>query len=158
MPSCTAWESNIGVCLAPGTGENQRDHNFDQKKMKRFKVVATVCCIAFMSAILSPAAIADDSNRKIVVTQPIKLVDAPVLQEPKRAPIMAIQPTGENVQLAQVVTPMPAVEPKVVAALAPAAREMALAATASQVPLIFVFGMLFLGAAVSIRAVAKRFR
>ena len=83
------------------------------------------------------------------VAQPIKLVDPPVVAELKQAPIMAVKPTGEEVQLAQVVTPPPAAEPQVVAAPAPAARETTLPATASQVPLIFVFGLLLLGAAVS---------
>ena len=42
------------------------------------------------------------------VAEPVKLADEPVVVELKRAPIMAIQPTGEEVQLAQVVTPPPA--------------------------------------------------
>ena len=90
------------------------------------------------------------------VTQPIKLVDAPVVAELKQAPIMAIKPTGEEVQLAQVVTPPPAAETQV--ATAPRRRHgrTTLPATASQVPLIFVFGLLALGAAVAVRAVAKR--
>jgi hypothetical protein len=90
------------------------------------------------------------------VTEPIKLVDAPVVEELKRAPVMAIKPTGEEVQLAQVVTPPPAAEAQVVTAPAPRARETTLPATASQVPLILVFGLLSLGAAVAVRAVAKR--
>src|SRR5688572_23944255 len=36
--------------------------------MKRFRVVATVGCIALMGAMLAPTATADDSNRKTVVT------------------------------------------------------------------------------------------
>jgi hypothetical protein len=92
------------------------------------------------------------------VTDPIKLVDAPVVEELKRAPIMAIEPTGEEVQLAQVVTPPPAAEPQVVTAPAPSARAMTLPATASRVPLIFVFGLLSLWAAVAVRTAAKRLR
>ena len=57
------------------------------------------------------------------VTEPIKLVDAPVVAELKRAPIMAIKPTGEEVQLAQVVTPPPAAETQVVTAPASMAQE-----------------------------------
>src|SRR5579862_88183 len=41
------------------------------------------------------------------VAQPIKSVDPPVLMQLRQAPIMAIQPTGEEVELAQVVTPPP---------------------------------------------------
>ena len=38
------------------------------------------------------------------VAEPIKSADAPVVVQLKQAPIMAIQPTGEEVQLAEVVT------------------------------------------------------
>src|SRR3984957_13264180 len=44
------------------------------------------------------------------VAEPIKSITAPVVVELKRAPIMAIQPTGEEVQLADVVTAPPAEE------------------------------------------------
>src|ERR1700737_1695094 len=44
----------------------------------------------------------------VEVAEPIKSGDAPVVVELKRAPIMAIKPTGEEVQLAEVVTPPPA--------------------------------------------------
>src|SRR5208282_5988699 len=37
------------------------------------------------------------------VAEPIKSADAPVVMELKRAPIMAVQPTGEQVQMAAVV-------------------------------------------------------
>ena len=86
----------------------------------------------------------------------MKLVDAPVVTELKQAPIMAIKPTGEEVQLAQVVTPPPAAETQVVTAPASRVQENRLPATASQVPLIFVFGLLSLGAGVAVRSVAKR--
>ena len=42
------------------------------------------------------------------VAEPIKSADAPVVVQLKQAPIMAIKPTGEEVQLAEVVTPPPA--------------------------------------------------
>src|SRR5579864_66319 len=41
------------------------------------------------------------------VAEPIKSVDEPVVVHMKEAPIMAIKPTGEEVQLAEVVTPPP---------------------------------------------------
>src|SRR6266852_648147 len=44
----------------------------------------------------------------VEVAEPVKSVDEPVVVELKRAPIMAIKPTGEEVQLAEVVTPPPA--------------------------------------------------
>jgi len=82
------------------------------------------------------------------VTEPIKSADAPVVVELKQAPIMAIQPTGEEVQLAEVVTPPPA-ETEV-------AMATELPATASTLPLISLFGLMALGAAFAIRGFAKR--
>ena len=78
----------------------------------------------------------------------IKSADAPLVVEMKRAPILAVQPTGEEVQLAAVVTPPPA-ETEV--AMAPA-----LPATASTLPLISLFGLMALGAAFAVRGFAKR--
>jgi MYXO-CTERM domain-containing protein len=86
------------------------------------------------------------------VAEPIKTADAPVVVELKRAPIMAIQPTGEEVQLAQVVTPPPA--PTEMAMAAP--MEKALPATASSLPLIGLLGLLALGGAFALRVAERR--
>src|SRR5579871_6916600 len=56
----------------------------------------------------------------VEVAEPAKLVDAPVLMQLRQAPIMAIKPTGEEVQLVEVVTPPPALAETQVAS-APAA-------------------------------------
>ena len=81
------------------------------------------------------------------VAEPIKSADAPVVVELKRAPIMAIKPTGEEVQLAEVVTAPPA----------PIEVAMAeLPHTASSLPLTALFGFLALGAAWVLRIGAKR--
>jgi len=84
------------------------------------------------------------------VAEPIKSADEPVVVELKRAPIMAIKPTGEEVELAQVVTPPPA-ETQVAAA-----PEKSLPDTASTLPLIGLFGLLALGGAFAVRAGARR--
>src|SRR5579864_2942639 len=78
------------------------------------------------------------------VAEPIKSVDEPVVVELKRAPIMAIKPTGEEVQLAEVVTPPPA--------------EIAetLPSTASSIPLLALVGLLALSGAVAVRIGEKR--
>jgi hypothetical protein len=81
------------------------------------------------------------------VAEPIKTADEPVVVQLKQAPVMAIQPTGEEVELAQVVAPAP--EPVVTAAAT-------LPATASTMPLIALFGMLALGGAFAIRLAQKR--
>ena len=85
------------------------------------------------------------------VAEPVKSVEAPVVAELKRAPVMAIQPTGEEVQLAQVVTrpPPQELEPVEIA-------QAQLPATASPLPLIGLFGLLALGGAFAIRATARR--
>jgi hypothetical protein len=85
------------------------------------------------------------------VTEPVQSASAPVVVELKQAPIMAVQPTGEEVQVAQVVTPPPPqeLEPTVLA-------QTSLPATASPAPLIGLLGLLTLVGAFAVRATAKR--
>lgn len=83
------------------------------------------------------------------VTEPIKTVDEPLVAELKRAPIMAIKPTGEEVEMAQVVTLPPAAEVEEEPLLARA--EPMLPATASSLPLIALLGFLAIGAGLALR-------
>ncbi len=92
----------------------------------------------------------------VEVAEPIKTVDAPVVVEMKRAPIMAVQPTGEEVELAAVVTPPPPVEAQ--AQVTPAPMPEVLPATASTLPLIGLMGLIALGLALSLQAFDKRAR
>src|ERR1700736_4118169 len=85
------------------------------------------------------------------VAEPIKSVDEPVVVQLKQAPIMAIRPTGEPVQLAEVVTPPPA-QTEVAEQTLPEE----LPKTASPFPLIGLFGLLALGGALALRAVESR--
>jgi hypothetical protein len=85
------------------------------------------------------------------VAEPIKTADEPVVVELKQAPVMAIKPTGEEVELAQVVTPVPA--PELVASTAPAKE---LPSTASTLPLIALLGLLALGVAFILRLAQRR--
>jgi hypothetical protein len=85
------------------------------------------------------------------VAEPIKTVDEPVVVQLKQAPIMAIQPSGEAVEVAQVVTPPPAE-----VAVAEPVVPQELPKTASPFPLIGLFGLLALSAALAIHVVAKR--
>ena len=87
------------------------------------------------------------------VTEPSALAQAPLLAKMQQAPVMAIKPTGEEVQIAEVVTPPPAV---VEAAPAPVSAPAELPATASMLPLIGLLGLLALSAAFAFRATAKR--
>src|SRR5579872_6287430 len=88
------------------------------------------------------------------VTEPIRSADAPLVLQLKQAPISAIQPTGEEVQVAEVVTAPPAMD----AMDAPVAdkADRALPATASTLPLIGLFGLMALLAAFATRTAAKR--
>jgi hypothetical protein len=88
------------------------------------------------------------------VAEPIKSADAPLVVERKRVPIMAIEPTGEEVQLAEVVTP-PLAQTEIATVAAPAA-ERTLPSTASQLPLMVLFGVRALGGALALRVAEKR--
>jgi hypothetical protein len=88
----------------------------------------------------------------VEVAEPVKSADAPVVAELKQAPIMAIKPTGEEVQIAEVVTPPPA---EVATTAAPEAERL-LPATASSFPMIALFGLLALGGALVLRRAEKR--
>lgn len=108
------------------------------------------------------------------VTEPIKSVDSPIIAELKRVPIKAVQPTGEEVELAQVVTPPPTQgdSPSLLAqaspappvrASAPATAEAAqpvsaptLPETFSYLPQIAVIGFLALVSALTLRAARRR--
>ena len=89
------------------------------------------------------------------VEKPMMTVDEPVVVQLKQAPVMAVQPTGEDVEIAAGVTPPPAAElqpdtaPTQVAAVT-------LPQTASPLPLIALLGLLALGGAWGLRLVRKR--
>lgn len=85
------------------------------------------------------------------VTEPIQSAAEPVVLELKRAPVMAIMPSGEEVKLAQVVTP----PPMQLGVARPQTGETSLPNTASPLPLVGLFGLLLLGGAVAARATAK---
>jgi LPXTG-motif cell wall-anchored protein len=78
-----------------------------------------------------------------------------VVVELKKAHVMAIQPTGQEVEIAQVVTPPPVVvaQSVVVAQNDPAPT---LPATGSSLPLVALFGMLALAGALILGFVQKR--
>ena len=82
------------------------------------------------------------------VAEPIKTADEPVVVRLKQAPVMAIKPTGEEVELAQVVTPPPAEPVQVAAAQLPK--------TGSELPLIELLGLLALCGGFTLRLVQKR--
>jgi hypothetical protein len=85
------------------------------------------------------------------VTTPIKSAEEPVVVELKQAPVMAIKPTGEEVQVTEAVTPPPT-EVLVAENRAPVV-EQTLPKTASPLPLIGLFGLLALSGALALRFV-----
>jgi hypothetical protein len=95
-----------------------------------------------------------ESDMALEVTQPLLPVTAPEVVQLKEVPIKAIQPTGEVVEVAAVVTPPPAVElrpdvePTQIAAVLPQ--------TSSLLPLIAMLGLLALGLGLAFRMVQKR--
>jgi len=88
----------------------------------------------------TPAAITPE------VTAPITSPEEPVVAELKQAPVLAVSPAGEDVQIAQAVTPPPA----------DVAEAQTLPKTASPLPLIGLFGLLALGAAFTLRFARAR--
>jgi hypothetical protein len=90
----------------------------------------------------------------VEVLQPTMAADEPVVVQLKQAPVMAYQPTGEQVELAVVVTPPPAVELQ--ADPAPATMAVVLPATSCTLPLIALFGLLALAGAFGLRMAQKR--
>ena len=84
------------------------------------------------------------------VTIAVKSPDEPVVVQMKQAPVMAIKPTGEEVAVAEVVTPL---QEQAEVAAAPTPE---LPKTASPMPLIGLVGLLSLGGAFAVRAVASR--
>jgi len=90
------------------------------------------------------------------VATPIKSADEPVVVALKQAPVMAIKPTGEEVQLAAVVTPPPPAEMQVATAPASTVPAQTLPSTASPLPLIALFGLLSFVGALGVRLVGKR--
>jgi hypothetical protein len=81
------------------------------------------------------------------VEKPILTASEPEVAQLRQAPVAAIRPTGEEVEIAAVVTPPPAEELVAMAKLP---------GTSSWLPLIFLFGMLALGGFWALRAVQKR--
>jgi len=81
------------------------------------------------------------------VAAPIMTADEPVVVQLQQAPVMAYQPTGDEVQLAEVVTAPPADT---------GTADRALPATASTLPLIALMGLLALFSAMAFRVLGKR--
>ena len=89
------------------------------------------------------------------VAVPITSAAEPMVMEMKRVPIMAIKPTGEEMALAEVVTPPPA-RTELDTLAASKVVERRLPATASTLPLIGLLGLLALAGALVLRFGERR--
>jgi hypothetical protein len=101
------------------------------------------------------------SEVPLETSEAIKSAEEPLVVEMEHAPVMAIRPTGEEVQVTEVVTQPPAETQAAeteVAAAAPETvrRETTLPATASPFPMIGLFGLLMLGGAFALHSATKR--
>lgn len=94
--------------------------------------------------------LAKETNEPVLAT-PTELEAAPI-ETLKTAPVEAVAPTGEPVELAQVVEPPPAAP--VAADPQPMAEQ--LPATASPLPLIALIGLLMIGAGFALSVFSKR--
>jgi hypothetical protein len=94
--------------------------------------------------------LAKQTNTPVLYTPVAIIAEEPVaaVEVLTQAPVQAVTPAGEDVEVAQVVTPPPPAE-------APAAPE-SLPKTASNLPLIGLFGLLALGAACTLKFVRAR--
>jgi hypothetical protein len=88
----------------------------------------------------------------VEVAKPEEPAVVAVLQQ---APVMAIKPTGETVEIAQVIQTEPATAAPATVAAAPNYPKE-LPATASSLPLIALCGLLALGGALSLRSIRNR--
>jgi len=86
-----------------------------------------------------------------VTVEAAKPEEPQVIAELKQAPVTAVESSGKEVELAQVVTPPPAAE-----TLVAQNTESALPKTASPMPLIALLGLLALGVALTLRLVETR--
>ncbi len=91
--------------------------------------------------------IAKETNEPVLATS---IEDTAPVEALKTAPIEAVAPTGEPVELAQVIEAPPAAEPTMVATAKP------LPATASSLPLLGLLGLLMIGVGFALSAFSKR--
>ena len=87
------------------------------------------------------------------ITKPAKSVNDEPVVALKHAPLTAVKPTGEEVEIAQVITPPPAQQKETADATE---RVEQLPQTASLIPLFGLIGLLSLGAGLALMGILKR--
>jgi hypothetical protein len=87
------------------------------------------------------------------ITKPTKSVNDEPVVALKKAPVTAVKPTGEEVEVAQVITPPPAQQKETADATE---RSGQLPHTASLLPLLGLIGLLSVGASLALMVISKR--
>ncbi len=83
------------------------------------------------------------------ISKPASSAKAPSVVAMEKAPVKAEQPTGEEVEMAEVITPQPP-------AAAQTTTAKRLPKTASDLPLLALYGMLMAGVGLGLRLLSKR--
>lgn len=91
----------------------------------------------------------------VEIEKPTPALFDPIVSEFKRAPVMAIQPSGEDLKLAEVVTPPPAADMKAETESSPSSSAATLPATASEIPVLSLLGLMTLAGAWTARVIAN---
>jgi hypothetical protein len=86
------------------------------------------------------------------LTQPAKSVDDPTVAALKEAPVTAVKPTGEEVEVAKVIE----LPPLQAASVPTPERTERLPQTASPLPLVGLIGLLSLGTSFALSVIRKR--
>jgi hypothetical protein len=97
--------------------------------------------------------LAHTADVQVEVAKPEEAAVATSLQQ---TPVMAVQPTGETVELAQVIQSEPAATTVAAAPAAAPNSPAELPATGSSLPLIALCGLLALGGAFAVRSIKQR--
>jgi hypothetical protein len=118
-------------------------HNFGEEFVYPKAKALELAKVSNIPVLYTPAEI------PLEVAARIQSAEEPVVVQLKQAPVLAVNPTGEDLQIAEVVTAPPA------EALV-ATNEAELPKTASPMPLIGLFGLLALGAAFGLQFARTR--
>jgi hypothetical protein len=109
-----------------------------------------------LAKITNQPVLAMPSDLATYITIPVKSVNEPPVVALKEAPLKAVKPTGEEVEITQVVEPPPAQAEVAQTATKPVKHIKRLPQTASPLPLLTLIGLLSLATSFTLWLVAKR--
>jgi hypothetical protein len=103
----------------------------------------------------TPVLYSPDETQQAEVTEPIAPPAAPAVAQMNAAPVQAYSPAGDEIELAQAVTP-PAPADMQAAPSAPAPEPAVLPQTAGSLGFLMLSGLLALGGALGVRSILQR--